>query len=260
MTDDRAIFLSEREERLEHYRRDRALQDSARSFLGETLRARYSYQFDWLGLPIIQYPQDMAALQEIIWSTRPDLIIETGIARGGSLVFSASMLALLDLADAAAEGRVLDPRRPGRTVLGVDIDIRPHNRVAIEAHPLSARIRMIEGSSIADDVVARARELAAEHARVMVCLDSSHTHDHVMAELMAYAPLVGVGAYCVVLDTVIEDLPEATFPGRPWGRGNSPKSAVHAFLADHPEFEIDTSIPDKLLSTVAPDGYLRRLS
>ena len=210
---------------------------------------KYSYNFSWLGRPIIQLPQDIIAMQEIIWNVQPDLIIETGIAHGGSLIFSASMLELN-----AACGGLGDAR-----VLGIDIDIRAHNREAIEAHPLSRRIDMIEGSSIAPDVIARVQAQAAGGQRALVCLDSHHTHDHVLAELQAYAPLTSVGSYCVVFDTVIEDMPADMFPDRPWGKGNNPKTAVWEYLKNHPEFEIDKSIQHKLLITVAPDGYLKRV-
>ena len=216
------------------------------------------YNFDWLGRPIIQTPQDIVVMQELIWSVKPDLIIETGIAHGGSLIFSASMLALLDLCEAAEKGTVLDPARPARKVVGVDIDIRAHNRGAIEAHPLASRIEMIQGSSIAPATVAQVREIASGYKRVMVCLDSSHTHDHVLAELEAYAPLASVGSYCVVFDTIVEDLPDDMFPDRPWSPGNSPKTAVKSYLARHPNFEIAKEIHDKLVLTAAPDGFLRR--
>ena len=202
----------------------------------------------------------MVAMQELIWSIKPDLIIETGIAHGGSLILSASMLALLDMCDAIDSGATLDPKVSGRKVLGIDIDIRAHNRAAIEAHPMSSRIQMIEGSSIAADVIDRVGAVAANHQCVMVCLDSNHTHDHVLAELQAYAPLVSVGSYCVVFDTIVEDLPKEMFPDRPWGPGNNPKTALWEYLKGHPEFEIDTNIPHKLLITVAPDGFLRRVA
>jgi cephalosporin hydroxylase len=219
----------------------------------------YTYNFQWLGRPVIQYPQDIQAMQEIIWATRPDVIIETGIAHGGSLILSASMLALLDYCDAQATGKPLIPGQSARRVIGVDIDIRAHNRRAIEAHPLSHLISMVEGSSIAPETVEHVRRLAGEGRRVLVSLDSNHTRDHVLAELEAYAPLVSVGSYCVVFDTVVEDMPAELCKDRPWRPGNSPKNAVHAWLKDHKEFEIDASIPHKLQITVAHDGYLKRV-
>lgn len=221
---------------------------------------KYSYHFEWQGRPIIQYPQDMVAMQELIWQIKPDLIIETGIAHGGSLIFSASMLALLDMCDAIESGSTLDPKKSQRKVLGLDIDIRPHNRTAIEAHPMASRIQTIQGSSIAPEVIEQVRQVAKDHQRILVCLDSNHTHDHVLAELEAYAPLTSVGSYCVVFDTIVEDMHAEMFPDRPWGPGNNPKTAVWEYLKTHPEFEIDKSIQHKLLITVAPDGYLKRVA
>lgn len=221
---------------------------------------KYSYHFECLGRPIIQYPQDMVAMQELIWQVRPDLIIETGIAHGGSLILSASMLAQLDYCDAVKQETALDPMQCRRQVLGIDIDIRAHNRAAIEKHPMAHRIQMIEASSIDPDVVAKVHDLAAGFERVLVFLDSNHTHAHALAELEAYAPLVSVGSYCVVFDTIIEKLPADMFPDRPWGPGDNPWTAAQAYLAEHPEFEIDKQIDHKLLISVAPDGYLKRIA
>lgn len=242
-------FDEEVEERIVDNRRNAALRKAADAFMRESTRPKYSYNFSWLGRPIIQYPQDIVAMQELIWAVQPDLIIETGIAHGGSLILWSS---LLDL-DAACGGPQ-DAR-----VVGVDIDIRAHNRAAIEAHPMSKRITMIEGSSVDPGVVAQVEAAAAGRNRVLVCLDSNHTHAHVLAELEVYAPLTSVGSYCVVFDTVIEDLPAGMFPDRPWGPGDNPKTAVHEYLSTHPEFEIDHRIEDKLLLTVAPNGYLKRV-
>ena len=218
----------------------------------------YTYNFAWLDRPIIQYPQDMVALQELIWKVKPDLIIETGIAHGGSLILSASILALLDYCDVVEAGQMLDPKAPRRRVLGIDIDIRAHNRSAIEAHPMAHRIDMIQGSSIAPEVVAEVHKHAAGGKRIMVILDSNHTHEHVLAELNAYAPLVSPGSYCVVFDTLIEDLPAGMHPDRLWEVGNNPKTAVREFLSRSHDFEVDEDIEAKLLITVAPGGYLRR--
>lgn len=220
----------------------------------------YSYHFCWLGRPIIQYPQDIVAMQEIIWTVRPDLIIETGIARGGSLIFSASMLALLDTCFSGECGGSDTARTPRRRVVGIDVDIRAHNRTAIETHPLSSYISLIEGSSISPQVVAEVTAIAKEARTVLICLDSNHTHAHVLAELEAYAPLTTQGSYCVVFDTLIEDLPAHVIGDRPWSTGNSPKTAVYEYLRHHPEFTIDKTISQKLLISVASDGYLRRSS
>jgi cephalosporin hydroxylase len=231
-----------------------------KEWIERTAVHKYSYNFSWQGRPIIQYPQDILAMQELIWSIKPDLVIEAGIAHGGSLVFSASMLALLDMCDAIQAGETLDPKISRRKVLGLDIDIRAHNRAAIEAHPMASRIQMIEGSSIAPRTIEQVCAVAANHSRVLVCLDSDHTHDHVLAELNAYAPLTSRGSYCVVFDTIVEDMPKEMFPDRPWGPGNNPKTAIWDYLKTHPEFEIDKSIHEKLLISVAPDGYLKRVS
>jgi cephalosporin hydroxylase len=198
-------------------------------------------------------------LQELIWEVKPDLIIETGIAHGGSLIMSASMMALLDMCEAIEFGALLDPKNSKRKVLGLDIDIRQHNLEAIEAHPMSSRIQMIQGSSIAPEVIEQVKAVAKNHLRILVCLDSNHTHDHVLAELNAYGPLASVGSYCVVMDTLVEDMPKDMCHDRPWGPGNNPKTAVWEYLKTHPEFEIDKSIDHKLLISVAPDGYLKRL-
>lgn len=239
---------------------DADLHALSRVWVREVTRHNWAYNFHWFGRPAIQFPNDIWAMQEIIWSVRPDIVIETGIAHGGSLVFSASMLALLDLCDATQAGEMLDPRAPKRRVLGVDIDIRAHNRSAIEAHPMASRIDLIEGSSVDAETVAKVQAAARGAERVLVCLDSNHTHEHVLAELQAYAPLVTPGSYCVVFDTIIENMPADMFPDRPWGPGNNAMTAVNAYLADHPEFEIDADMDAKLLISVAPRGYLKRTS
>jgi len=251
-------FRKEVAENIRQLGEDKDLQGLSRIWSRITNQHGYTYNFSWLGRPIIQYPQDIVAMQELIWDIKPDLIIETGIAHGGSLILSASMLALLDLCEAIDTGATLDPRQSRRKVLGIDIDIRAHNRAAIEAHPMASRIQMIQGSSVAPEVIEQVRRVAQSYQRVLVCFDSNHTHAHVLAELEAYAPLVSVGSYCVVFDTSIEDMPKAMFPDRPWGPGDNPKTAVREYLNLHPEFEIDRGIPHKLLITVAPDGYLRR--
>ncbi len=242
-------FEDEVRARIDAYASNRELADAAGQFIRASTQPKYSYNFSWLGRPIIQYPQDMVAMQEIIWRTQPDLIIETGIAHGGSLIFSASMLELNAVCGGPSQAQVL----------GIDIDIRAHNRTAIEAHPLARRIRMIQGSSVAPDIIATVRQIAGLNSNVLVCLDSNHTHDHVLAELQAYAPLTSVGNYCVVFDTIVEDLPAGLSADRPWGPGNSPKTAVWKYLATHPEFEIDKRVQHQLLITVAPDGYLKRV-
>ncbi len=258
--DPHAEFLRDNAASIERLGRSQQLRSLTQDWINLAAEHRYTYLFSALGRPIIQFPQDMVAVHELMWATRPDLVIETGIAHGGSLIHSASMLALLDMCDAIEANESFDPRVSRRKVVGIDIDIRAHNRAAIEAHPMASRIVMIEGSSVSPDVIERVRTEAADSSRVMVLLDSSHTHDHVLAELQAYAPLTTVGNYCVVFDTVVEDMPGEVFSDRPWGPGDNPKTAVWEYLKSHPEFEIDTSIQRKLQITVAPDGYLKRVS
>ncbi len=235
-------FRDEVQQNIAGLQQDSVLQKKSLDWVGETAPHKYTYNFSWMGRPIIQFPQDMIAMQEIIWAQRPDYIIETGIAHGGSIIYYASLFELIGHGE----------------VIGVDIDIRQHNREAIEAHPMSKRISMIQGSSIDAALVAGIREKVAGK-KVLVVLDSNHTHEHVLEELRLYAPLVSEGSYCVVMDTVVEDMPEDAFPDRPWGKGNNPKTAVWAYLKENHDFEIDASIHSKLLITVAPDGYLRRV-
>lgn len=253
------LFANEREQRIRSFASEPTLNSLAHDWVFHSMQQKYLYNFDWLGRPIIQYPEDMVAVQELVWKVRPTLIIETGIAHGGSLVLSASMLALLDYCDAVEQGKVLDPSASKRRVIGVDIDIRSHNRNAIESHPLSHMISMVEGSSIELSTVDAVRKLATGHECVMVFLDSNHTHDHVLEELRYYGMMTSVGSYCVVFDTFVEDMPPRYFADRPWDKGNSPKTAVHAFVAENDRFQIDRSIDQKLLITVAPSGYLKRV-
>lgn len=251
-------FALERKERISQYKNDTAFQALSRQWLQESMDRKYVYNFDWMGRPIIQYPQDMVAVQELIWKVQPDLVIETGIAHGGSLILSASMLALLDMSDAIAAGTTIDPSKSSRKVIGIDIDIRPHNRAAVEAHPMASRIQMLQGSSIDPQVVEQVRNAAQGYQKVLVFLDSMHSHAHVLGELQAYAPMVSQGSYCVVFDTYVEDMPEKFFSDRPWDVGDNPKTAVHEWLKDNSGFSIDRDIDTRLMVTVTPDGFLRR--
>lgn len=235
-------FQDECDKRIENYENDVKLRHLSKEFMKETIRNKYSYNFTWMGRPIIQYPQDIMAMQEIIWNVKPDLIIETGIAHGGSLIFYASMLELI-----GGES----------TVIGIDIDIRQHNRREIEKHPMFKRVILIEGSSVDKNIIDTVFNHAKGKKQVLVCLDSLHTHDHVLQELEAYSPLVTKGSYCVVFDTIVEDLPDEFFGDRPWGKGNNPKTAVWEFLKQNDRFVIDKKIENKLLITMAPNGYLK---
>lgn len=238
-------YIDEKNANIEAQGKNNALTDLGLKFLIDTAPTKYSYNFTWMGRPVIALPQDMIAMQEIIWEVKPDLIIETGVAHGGSIVYYASLLELI-----GQEGQVV----------GIDIDIRQHNRTLIEAHPMYKRITLIEGSSISPQIVKQVSEIASSKKKVMVCLDSNHTHEHVLQELKLYSPFVSKGSYCVVFDTVIEDMPDDYDWGvRPWGKGNNPKTAVWEFLRTHDEFEIDKIIDNKLLISVAPDGYLKRV-
>lgn len=237
-----AVFASECDAEISAQASDQKVQHLAREFFNESAKHKYSYHFSWMGRPIIQLPQDMIAMQELVWRIKPDLIIECGIAHGGSILYYASLLQLLGHGE----------------VLGIDVDIRPHNRQAIEEHPMAHRVTMLEGSSISPEMVAKVSKLA-EGKKVIVVLDSNHTHEHVLAELRAYAPLTSLDSYCVVMDTVVEDMPEDAFPDRPWGVGNNPRTAVWAYLKETEDFVIDAAVHDKLLITVARDGYLRRV-
>lgn len=266
-----AAFEAEKQSTIAGYAKNKDWQKISAQWMSHAFHSRYMYNFSWQGRPIIQTPVDMVATQELIWQVKPDLIIETGIAHGGSLLMSAAMLALIDYCEAVEAGTTLDPKRTVRHVLGLDIDIRTHNRDAINSHPMAHRIRMLEGSSTSEDMIGKVHEIASGYKKVMVFLDSNHTHDHVLAELEAYAPLTSAGSYCCVFDTIVEDLPNDIFPDRPWSHGNNPKTAVWEYLkklkdegrkasdGDSLNFEIDKSVEDKLLLTVAPDGYLKRV-
>lgn len=223
--------------------KDKSLRQLGVRLVEKSAPYRYSYMFSWLGLPIIQMPPDIVALQELIWKIKPDLIIETGIARGGSLIFYASMLELL------GRGKVV----------GIDIDIRAHNRKAVERHPLAKRIKMLEGSSTDQKILTKVGQIVKKHRQVLVCLDSLHTHDHVLAELDLYSPFVTKGSYLVAFDTVVESMPARFFKDRPWGKSDNPATAVRSFLRGNNNFVVDKDIEHKLLITSAPGGFLRKV-
>jgi len=244
MLDPISQFEAERNDRINSNEGNEALKNAADLFNLESNKAQYSYNFSWMGRPIIQYPQDMIAMQEIIWEIKPDLIIETGIAHGGSLIYYASLLELI--------GNGL--------VLGIDIDIRHHNKVEIERHPMNRRIQMIQGSSIELDTVKQVKKIASGKEKIIVCLDSNHTYEHVLQELNLYSTFVTPGSYLVVFDTIVQFLPDNYLSGRPWGKGNNPWNSVQTFLSQNSNFEIDRTIQNKLLISVAPDGYLKRIN
>jgi cephalosporin hydroxylase len=236
-------FELEREENIKKLANNIDAKESALNFIKSSAKNKYTYNFSWMGRPIIQYPQDIIAMQELIWEIKPDLIIETGIAHGGSLIFYASMLELIGNGE----------------VLGIDIDIRKHNKEEIENHSMYKRISMIQGSSISQEVINQVKQKAENKNKILVILDSNHTHEHVLQELKLYSKFISIESYIVVFDTIVEDLPNDFFNDRPWGKGNNPKTAVWEFLNENKNFEIDYSIESKLLITVAPDGFLRRI-
>jgi len=223
--------------------KDKKLKFLSRNFIIKSIEHKYSYNFKWLDRPIIQYPQDIVMIQEIIWKVKPDLIIETGIAHGGGLIFYASMLELLEKGE----------------VLGIDINIRKHNRKEIEKHRMFKRIKMIEGSSTDENIVSQVSKIVKKHKQIMVCLDSLHTHEHVLKELNIYSEFVSKGSYLIVFDTIIEYMPKGFFKNRPWDKGNNPATAVKEFLKKNKSFIRDKEIENKLLITAAPGGFLKRI-
>lgn len=249
---------------------DQTFKDLTQQWLIQSIQHEYTFGFTWLDRPIIQVPQDIYAIQEVIWSVKPDLIIETGIAHGGSLIMSASMLAMIDYCEAAKTGQSITPGKSHRKVIGLDIDIRDHNRKALEAHPLFSLIHMIEGSSVDPNIVETVTNEAKQAKTVLVFLDSNHTHDHVLDELRAYGPLVSPDSYCVVWDSGVEDLPDGFVTNRPWGKGNNPMTAVFAYMKELEAgticgqdgtvlaFDIDKSLETRIGITASPNGFLRR--
>ena len=236
-------YKEECKKRIELQGQNKELLEASTLFTNESIRSGYSYNFTWMGRPIIQYPQDMIAMQEIIWEVKPDLIIETGIAHGGSIIYYASILELIGKGE----------------ILGIDIDIRDHNRVEIEKHPMSKRITMLQGSAISEEIIAQVKPFTERKKTIMVCLDSNHTHDHVLRELQLYSSFVTPGSYLVAFDTIVEDLPADLYADRPWSVGDNPKTAVYEFLKNNDDFVINTDIDNKLLISVAPSGYLKRI-
>lgn len=242
-------YKSESLKRVRSYKKNKSLQKSWQKFHQEIVKAKYAYNFFWLGLPVIQAPQDLYAMQELIWEVKPDLIIETGVAWGGSILFSASMLSILESCGKIKNG----------SVIGIEINIFPHNKKAISSHPLAKKITLLEGSSVDKKIVDQVKKIARGKKKVLVLLDSNHTHDHVLSELRLYSPFVSKGSYLIVEDTGVEDLPKGTIKGRSYGKGNNPKTAVWEFLKENKKFRIDKNIESKLILTSSPDGFLKRI-
>jgi cephalosporin hydroxylase len=243
VSDDRVEFEAQKRHDAAALAKDVELTAAALDVFARADEHSYSYLWSWLGVPIIQIPQDILVVQEIVWAHRPQLIIETGVARGGSVILFSSLLELI------GEG----------TVVGIDVDIRAHNRATIEEHPMSKRVRLVEGSSTDQRIVEEIAAMASSVDRVMVVLDSNHTHEHVSKELELYADFVTPGQFLVVADTVVESLPPQAHRPRDWGPGNNPATALAEFLARRHDFAVDDFIDNKLLMSSSPGGYLRRL-
>lgn len=259
------IFVEKNTSEMEH---DASYFETNQAYLEYLLSKNYQYNFEWFGRPIIQIPQDIYAIQEMIWQTRPDLVIECGVAHGGSIVLAASLMAQLDMLDALEHS--LDAEeytvRKKRHVIGIDVEIRPHNRSAMDVHQLKKYWTLIENSSTDRKVVELVRNSTKSYNRIMVMLDSNHTHEHVLQELKAYAPLVSKDCYLVVWDSGIEDLSEEANKSveklRPWGKGNNPKTAMLEYLESLDEknisFEINRALRAKIGISAASDAFLLR--
>jgi cephalosporin hydroxylase len=237
-------FKKERQRQLSRQSKDLNLKQISLNFIIDSAKYDYGYNFTWLGRPIIQFPQDILAFQEIIWMVKPKIIIETGIAHGGSIIFSASMMHLL-----GNKGQVV----------GIDIDIRDYNRKEIENHPMFKYITMLEGSSTDPKILKRLKNIIKNSEPVLVILDSNHTENHVLKELNLYSGFVTIGSYIIVLDTIVEDMPTGFFKNKSWNIGNNPKTAVRKFLSLNHNFKPDFQIDNKLLISTAPSGYLKRI-
>ena len=238
--------------------RDKSFTELSDIWLNKSWRYKYSYHFKWMDRPIIQMPQDILALQELIWKIKPDLIIETGIAHGGSICLSASLLALLEMEENYINSDTTKSKNK-RKVIGIDIDIRKHNKEKINNHFLSDKIVMIEASSVDLKTFEKVKKISKNYSNILVILDSNHTKEHVLKELNLYGSLVSKNSYCIVFDTIIEKMDDAFCKDRPWGKRNSPQSAIESFLKTNTAFEIDHSIDDKLILSMAPGGFLRRI-
>jgi cephalosporin hydroxylase len=240
-----AEFFAERAADIEAMGKDEELRRKSIDWMQHADRYKYTYNFTWMGRPIIKFPADMVIQQELMWRLKPDLIIETGIAHGGSIIFSASMMEMMGI-----EGEVV----------GIDIDIRAHNRALIESHPMMKRITLYEGSSTSPEIVEKVKKHLAGKKCVMVVLDSLHSHAHVYDELKLYAPMVTKDSYCILPDTFIEFFPKGYYSStRPWDVGDNPYTAMKQYLSETDLFEIDKSLTAKAMITETIDGYLKRV-
>jgi cephalosporin hydroxylase len=240
-----AEFFEERQADIQRMGADEELRRKSIDWMLHADKYKYTYNFTWMGRPIIKFPSDMVIQQELMWKLRPDLVIETGIAHGGSIVFTSSMMEMMGI-----DGEVV----------GIDIDIRKHNRAEIEKHPMAKRITMYEGNSVDAGMIEKVRLHTAGKRCVMVVLDSLHSHDHAYKELVAYAPMATTGSYCILPDTFIEFFPKGYYSStRPWDVGDNPYTAMKQYLAETDLFEIDRALTDKAMITETVDGYLKRV-
>ena len=250
-----SLFEADCFKEIEKQSEDKIFKDLSFDWLNQSWKNKYTYHFSWLGRPIIQMPQDIIAIQEIIWNIKPDLIIETGIAHGGSVCLSASLLALLEMEDLKINPKAIKNRK----VIGIDIDIREHNKEKINNHFLADKITMIEASSIDQKTFKKVEKISKNYSNIMVMLDSNHTEEHVLQELKLYGSLVSKNSYCVVFDTIVSKMDDEFSKGRPWDKENSPKSAITKFLNLNKDFVVDCSIDKKLLLSMAPGGFLKKI-
>ena len=247
-------FKKEKKNRIKSYKNS-DLENYAKTFFKESIIDKYSYNFTWMNLPIIQYPQDILKLQEIIWKIKPDLVIETGVAHGGSIILSASLLRMIDYDDFISGKKNISKRKS----IGIDIDIRKHNLNEIKKNPYFNVIHLLEGSSISTRIKRKVYKIAKNFKKILLLLDSNHTHKHVLKELEFYTPLISKGSYCIVYDTFINDLENSLFKNKHWSKQKNPKTAVIEFLRKNKNFKIDTQINNQLLITSARDGYLKKI-
>ena len=253
-----SIFTKECKEEINRQSQDQLFLELSQNWMNQSWKHKYTYHFNWLGRPIIQMPQDILALQEIIWNIKPDLIIETGIAHGGSLCLTASLLALLELEEIKNNSINQDQIRK-RKVIGIDIDIRQHNRELIENHFLSDKIEMIESSSVNKDTFNKIKSLSKDYSNILVMLDSNHTESHVLEELNLYSSLISKNSYCIVFDTIVEKMDSEFSKNRPWNKKNSPQSAIQKFLKRNNNFVVDNTIDKKIILSMAPGGFLKKI-
>lgn len=237
-------FDNERIRLLDSLGENDSLKSQGLDFVNSSNHKKYAYVWNWLGLPVIQMPEDLIKVQEIIFETKPDFVIETGVAWGGSLLFYSSILNSIGHGD----------------VIGIDITIPEHNRANIMRSIGSERINLIEGSSVSEDIVNKIESIVPKGSKVLLILDSHHTHEHVLAELELWSPLVTSGNYIVVCDTIVEYIEAPADRVRDWGKGNNPATAVNQFLSKNSRFSLDNEYNLKSFTSFHPGGFLQAIN